>query len=151
MQLLQLDRAERTENPFIPFCLSVFCNFDLLLGIALYDCQLEFLFSKSTKWVKINSCQVLLYFSFSPHTNCQETIENQIKHPTPAPAPFPILKETTFQELNICRINSPRSGGCAGAGGPRGAIPRSRSGGAAVRRYPSSKVRSSGCALLEQP
>ena len=28
--------------------------------------------------------------------------------------------------------------------------PTSRSGGAAVRRYPSSKVRSSGCALLEQ-
>ena len=43
-----------------------------------------------------------------------------------------------------------RSGGCAGAGGPRGATPRSRSGGAAVRRYPSSKVRSSSCALLEQ-
>ena len=38
----------------------------------------------------------------------------------------------------------PRSGGCAGAGGPRGAIPRSRSGGAVVRRYPSSKLRSSG-------
>ena len=37
-----------------------------------------------------------------------------------------------------------------GAGGPRGATPRSRSGGVAVRRYPSSKVRSSGCALLEQ-
>ena len=32
-----------------------------------------------------------------------------------------------------------------------GAIPRLRSGGAAVRRYPSSKVRSSGYALLEQP
>ena len=31
-----------------------------------------------------------------------------------------------------------------GAGGPRGATPSSRSGGAAVRRYPSSKVRSSG-------
>ena len=29
--------------------------------------------------------------------------------------------------------------------------PCSRSGGAAVRRYPLSKVRSSGCALLEQP
>ena len=43
------------------------------------------------------------------------------------------------------------SGGCAGTRGPRGAIPRSRSGGAAVRRYPSSKVRSSGYALLEQP
>ena len=43
-----------------------------------------------------------------------------------------------------------RSGGCGGAGGLRGAIPRSRSGGAAVRRYPSSKVRSSGCNLLEQ-
>ena len=45
----------------------------------------------------------------------------------------------------------PRNGGCAGAGEPRGAIPRSRSEGAVVRRYPSSKVRSSGCALLEEP
>ena len=45
----------------------------------------------------------------------------------------------------------PRRGGCAGAGGPRGATPCSRSGGAIVRRYPSSKVRSSGCTLLEQP
>ena len=45
----------------------------------------------------------------------------------------------------------PRSSGCAGAGGPRGAIPCSRSGGAVVRRYPLSKVKSSGCALLEQP
>ena len=44
----------------------------------------------------------------------------------------------------------PRSGGCAGAGGPRGATPRSRSGGVALRRYPLSKVRSSSCALLEQ-
>ena len=44
----------------------------------------------------------------------------------------------------------PRRGGCAGAGGPRGAIPRSRLGEAAVRRYPSSKVRSSGCTLMEQ-
>ena len=40
---------------------------------------------------------------------------------------------------------------CAGAGGPRGAIPHWRSGRVAVRRYPSSKVRSNGCALLEQP
>ena len=31
------------------------------------------------------------------------------------------------------------------------ATPRSRSGGAAVRRYHSSKVRNSGCTLLEQP
>ena len=46
---------------------------------------------------------------------------------------------------------SPKSGGCTGAGGPRGAIPRSRSEGSVVRRYPSSKVRSSSCALLEQP
>ena len=45
----------------------------------------------------------------------------------------------------------PRSRGCPGAGGPRGAIPHWRSGRAAVRRYPSSKVRSNGCALLEQP
>ena len=35
----------------------------------------------------------------------------------------------------------PRSGGCPGKGGPRGATPRSRSGGEVVRRYRSSKVR----------
>ena len=45
----------------------------------------------------------------------------------------------------------PRSGGCMGTGGPRGAIPCARSGGVALRRYPSHKVRSSGCAWLEQP
>ena len=44
-----------------------------------------------------------------------------------------------------------RSCGCMGAGGPRGATPRSRSGGAGVRRYRLFKVRSGGCALLEQP
>ena len=49
----------------------------------------------------------------------------------------------TAQEQLRGATPSPRSGGCAGAGGPRGAIPRSRSGGAVVRRYPSSKVRSS--------
>ena len=38
-----------------------------------------------------------------------------------------------------------------GAGALRGATPCSRSGGAALRRYPSSKVRSSSCTLLEQP
>ena len=41
-------------------------------------------------------------------------------------------------------------GAVAVQGGPRGATPCSRSGGVAMRRYPSSKVRSSGCALLEQ-
>ena len=44
-----------------------------------------------------------------------------------------------------------RSGGCTGTGGPRGAIPRWRSGMAAVRRYPLSKVSCSGCALLGRP
>ena len=39
-----------------------------------------------------------------------------------------------------------RSSGSVGAGGPRGATPCSRSG-----RVTSSKVRSSDCALLEQP
>ena len=37
----------------------------------------------------------------------------------------------------------PRSCGCVGTGGPRGAIPCLRSGGEAVRRYPQSQVRSS--------
>ena len=49
------------------------------------------------------------------------------------------------------RTPRPRTGGCKGAGRPREAIPHWRSGWAAVRRYPSSKVRSSGCSLLEQP
>ena len=44
----------------------------------------------------------------------------------------------------------PKSGGYVSAGGQRGATPHSRSGGAVVRRYPSSKVRSNGCTLLEQ-
>ena len=49
------------------------------------------------------------------------------------------------------KINQhPRSGGCAGTGGSRGAIPR-RSGRVVVRRYPLSKVRSSRYALLKQP
>ena len=37
-----------------------------------------------------------------------------------------------------------------GTGGPRRVTSHSRSGGAAVRRYPLSKVRSSGCTLLER-
>ena len=45
----------------------------------------------------------------------------------------------------------PRSRGCTGTGGPRGAIPCWKSGRVAVRRYPSSKVRNSDYALLEQP
>ena len=44
-----------------------------------------------------------------------------------------------------------KSHGYVGTGRPRGAIPLWRSGMEAVRRYPSSKVRSNGCALLEQP
>ena len=56
----------------------------------------------------------------------------------------------TTQERPRGATLCPRSGDCASAVGPRGATPHSRSGGAAVRTYPSSKVRSSGCALLEK-
>ena len=49
------------------------------------------------------------------------------------------------------RYTIPSSSGYVGTGGLRGATPHSRSGGEAVRRYPSTKVRSSGCALPEQP
>ena len=50
----------------------------------------------------------------------------------------------------------PRSSSCAGTGGLRGATPRSRSGEVAVRRYPSSMVRSStlwfaGAAMKRYP
>ena len=38
---------------------------------------------------------------------------------------------------------------CLDAEGPRRATPLSRSGGAAMRRYTSSKVRSNGCTLLD--
>ena len=61
--------------------------------------------------------------------------------------PSPEVRGGGQEELPPC----PRSDGCMVAGGWRGAIPRSRSGGAAVRRYPSSKLRSSSCSLLEQP
>ena len=44
----------------------------------------------------------------------------------------------------------PRNSGCTGAGGPREAIQSFRSGRAAVRRYPASKVSHSSRALLEQ-
>ena len=54
---------------------------------------------------------------------------------------------TRDQIANICWIIDTRGQGRQ----PRGATPRSRSGGAAVRRYHSYKVRSSGCTLLEQP
>ena len=47
----------------------------------------------------------------------------------------------------VISYSHPRIGGCAGAGGPRGDTPRSRSGGVVVRRYPASKVRSSSCAF----
>ena len=57
--------------------------------------------------------------------------------------------------LNIWKLRGaiprPRTGGYVGTGGLRGATPHSRSGGAAMRKYPSSKVRSSSCTLLEQP
>ena len=52
---------------------------------------------------------------------------------------------------NQADTTRPLSGGCMGTGGTRGATPHSRSGVVAVRRYTSSKVNSSGCALLEQP
>ena len=44
----------------------------------------------------------------------------------------------------------PMSCSCMDAGGPRGTILPSRSERAEVRRYPSPKVKSSGCTLLEQ-
>ena len=45
----------------------------------------------------------------------------------------------------------PKSSGCTGAGGPRGATPHSRSGGAAVRRYHSSKVRRAAVLCCSNP
>ena len=56
---------------------------------------------------------------------------------------------TPNADRDVEQQESSISDGCAGAGRPRGA--HSRSGGAAIRRYPLSKVRSTGCTLLEQP
>ena len=54
--------------------------------------------------------------------------------------------------VQVAAVPRPRSSSCcAGAGGPRGATPRSRSGRTAVRRHPLFKIRSSSCAFLEQP
>ena len=61
------------------------------------------------------------------------------------------VADTITKGAYMIILNYTFLGGCVGAGGPRGATPCSRSGGATVRRYPSSKVRSNGGALLEQP
>ena len=45
-----------------------------------------------------------------------------------------ILKAVLLKCLRLPGASSSAIGGCTGAGGPRGAIPRSRSEGAAVRR-----------------
>ena len=54
--------------------------------------------------------------------------------------------------VQVVAAPCPRSSSCCvGARGPRGATQCSRSGGAAVRRHPLFKIRSSGCTFLEQP
>ena len=60
------------------------------------------------------------------------------------------------KRLSISRLQSPSTAQVQAAGKgaqawPRGATPRPRSGVTARSSYPTSKVRSSGCALLEQP
>ena len=98
-------------------------------------------------------------------TNCAEV---WLRGATPCPRsgavsdrsyPMTEIRGSGWEELSHGRDQGcclrratpcPRSGGCAGAGGPRGPTPPSRSGGVAVRRHPLWKVRSSGCALLEQ-
>ena len=64
--------------------------------------------------------------------------------------PFPSPVDHILSDLSIL-TRRPRRGGCARTGGLRGAAPRSRSRGAAVMKYPLSKVRGSSCTLLEQP
>ena len=56
--------------------------------------------------------------------------------------PVPQQQDSSFSYHSILPTSI---GGCMGAGGPRGATPCSRSGGATL-----CKVRSSSCALLEQ-
>ena len=66
---------------------------------------------------------------------------------------IPIPKKVNAKECSNYHTTAviPHTSCFTSAGGPTGATPFSRSGGAAVRRYHSSKVRNSGCALLEQP
>ena len=66
-------------------------------------------------------------------------------------APMPEARGGASGRRSGGPIPHPRSSDCPGAGGPRGAISQWRLGRVAVGRYPSSKVRSNGCALLEQP
>ena len=86
---------------------------------------------------------------------CQAvTVQEQPRGATPRPGSGAATRGVTLPPRSGQPLGGvtprPRSGGCAGAGGPRGAIPRWRSGRAPVRRYSSSKVRSSGYALLEE-
>ena len=107
---------------------------------------------------------ILLYFSISLHWSFKKAFlsllailwNSTFRGPTPSPGCLALGQWSHHrdylgrEDLFSQPTPSPRSSGCAGAGGPRGAIPCRRSGGAAVRRYPLSKVRSNGCALLEQ-
>ena len=78
---------------------------------------------------------------------CLLTYKQQFRVIESADFSLIIKARNKLQEIDFHQ----RSGGCVGAGGPRGGTPRSRSEGAALRRYPSSKERGSGCSLLEQP
>ena len=57
------------------------------------------------------------------------------------------IMATSFKRSHayIATLSAPSSA----AGGPRGAMPRS--GVAAERNYPASKIRNCGCTLLKQP
>ena len=78
---------------------------------------------------------------------CLLTYKQQFRVIESDDSSFIIKARNRLQEIDFHQ----RSSGCAGAGGPRGATPRSRSEGAELRRYPLSKERGSGCTLLEQP
>ena len=94
-----------------------------------------------------NSSFSILSFCHGPRRSVAERSYSSSKVGAAAERsyPMPEVRGGGWEELPHIQ------GAAAEQRGLSGATPRSRSGGAAMRRYPSSKVRSSSCTLLEQP
>ena len=71
----------------------------------------------------------------------------QLSHPYMTTGKTIALTRRTFIDEVMCLLFNVQERRLHGAG----ATPRPTSGAAAKRSYPTSKIRSSGCALLEQP
>ena len=139
---------------------------------ASFHCSVQFSLSvmsdSATPWIAARQASLSIT---TPGVNANSCPSSQWCHPAissslspSSPAPNSSQHQGLFQWVNssheVARVlefqlqhqsfQCPRSSGCAGTGGLRGATP-CQGQEERVRRYSSPKVRSNGCTLLEQP